>query len=234
VFQFTAGQKIPIVAEFIQNKPNNLLHMTVQQLVPRHGDFLTRLSPMNFYVLSAGTPDAERAKVVMKTVTDPHKFWGKYLLPTLAYDDPDWVDQQYWRGDVWAPVNYIAWPGIKRYASPEQTAQYADRGVDLFMSNWLKDGVCSENYLSTDGTHAHDPHYTWGALLNLIGLESIVDVDDEGNIVLNGFQTKTISLKNIPILGKRYDVKTAPGSAVLLHDGKVVLEAKGKVVKEKL
>jgi len=47
-------------------------------------------------------------------------------------------------------------------------------------------------------------------------------------VVLNGAQTNTISLKNIPYLGKSYDVQTAPGSAVLTDDGKVVLEAKGK------
>src|SRR5262249_26919044 len=96
---------------------------------------------------------------------------------------------------------------------------------------WLAYGVCSENYLSTNGNHDHDAHYAWGALLNLIGLESIVDVDDSSSIVLNGAQKKTITLTNIPLLGRRYDVHTQPGSAVLLRDGLAVLTAKGTFVR---
>jgi glycogen debranching enzyme len=195
------------------------------------GAFLTRLTPMNFYPLSAGAPDTARAQRVLQMLTDPKKFWGPYLLPTLAYDDPDYHQQEYWRGDVWAPVNYITWQGIKNYASPAQIIEFADRSVELFMKNWLAHGVCSENYLSTDGTSSHDPHYTWGALLDLIGVESIVDVDDSGKIVLNGAQTKTITLKNIPLLGRTYDVKTIPGEAELIRDGCVLLTAKGIIVR---
>jgi len=195
------------------------------------GAFLTRLTPMNFYPLSAGAPDPERAQRVLQVLTDPRKFWGQYLLPTLAYDDPDYHQQEYWRGDIWGPVNYIVWQGIKQYASPEQITEYADRSIALFMRNWLTQGVCAENYLSTDGNWSHDPHYTWGALLDLIGLESIVDVDDSGKIVLNGVQTKAITLKNIPLLGRTYDVKTTPGKAELIRNGRVILTAKGTVVR---
>ncbi len=227
----TQGQSVPVVIEYYQHDGESELHFFVTQPTPIHGAFLTRLTPMNFYALSAGAPDATRAARVLTVLTDPTKFWGKYLLPTLAYDDPDYHQQEYWRGDIWGPPNYITWVGIKKYASPQQINEFADRSVELFMREWLAKGVCGENYLSTDGTQNHDPHYTWGALLNLIGLESIVDVDDSGQIVLNGNQTKTISLAHIPLLGRIYDVKTSPGSAVLLRDGKVVLKANGKVVR---
>jgi putative isomerase len=210
------------------------LHFSVSQMTPAHGAFLTRLTPMNFYPLSSGVPDAERAKRVLGVLTDPTRFWGKYLLPTLAYNDPDWHDQEYWKGDVWGPPNYITWVGIRKYASPDQVAQYADRNVRLFMREWLRDGSCSENYLSTDGMHSHDPHYTWGALLNLIGLESIVDVDDSGKIVLNGTLNKNIILKNIPLLGRTFDVNVTPGAAQLIEHGKLMLTAKGEVVRATL
>ncbi len=200
---------------------------------PSGGRFLTRFTPMNFYPLSSGAPDAGRAEDVLGLMTNPKKFWGKYLLPTLAYDDPAWRQQNYWRGKVWGPVNYIVFDGIKRYGKPGQIADYADHNVNQFMWNWTTQGLCGENYMSSNGRQSSDPHYTWGALLCLVGLESIVDVDDAGQIVLNGAQTRTISLKNIPLLGRRYDVKTAPGSAVLLRDGKVVLEARGDIVRGK-
>jgi hypothetical protein len=109
--------------------------------------------------------------------------------------------------------------------------EFAERNVELFMTNWIAKGVCGENYLSTDGTQAHDPHYTWGALLCLIGLENIVDVDDSGYIILNGAQTRNILLQNIPLLGRRYDVKTAPGSATLIQNGKAILTANATIVR---
>jgi glycogen debranching enzyme len=227
----TQGQSVPVVVEYYQHEQGSELHFFVTQMTPTHGAFLTRLTPMNFYPLSSGAPDADRAKRVLSVLTDPTKFWGQYLLPTLAYDDPDWHIQEYWRGDIWGPTNYITWVGIKKYASPGQIAEFADRSVELFMREWLAHGVCSENYLSTDGTHNHDPHYTWGALLDLIGLESIVDVDDSGQIVLNGTMNKNITLSHIPLLGKYYDVKVTPGLAVLTLEGKTILTASGKVAR---
>ncbi len=138
------------------------------------------------------------------------------------------MQQEYWRGDIWGPVNYILWVGIKKYAAPGQIEEYADRNVRLFMHDWQAEGICSENYLSTDGSHNHDPHYTWGALLNLVALESIIDVDDSGQIVLNGTLNKTLTLSHIPLLGKTFDVKVTPGSAELLRDGRWFSPPRGK------
>jgi hypothetical protein len=227
----TKGQAVPVVVEYFQHEFGAELHFSVDHVLPTHGGFLTRLTPMNFYPLSAGAPGAARAARALGVLTDPARFWGKYLLPTLAYNDPNYHEQEYWRGDVWAPTNYLAWVGIKKYATPPQIAEFADRNVQLFTREWLAKGVCGENYLSTDGTQNHDPHYTWGALLDLIGLESIVDIDDANQIVLNGCQTRTITLTNVPILGRIYDVKTGPGSAQLIQNGKVVLTASGTIVR---
>jgi len=227
----TQGQAVPVVIEYFQRAQGSELHFFVGQVASTHGAFLTRLTPMNFYPLSSGAPDADRAKRVLSVLTDPARFWGPYVLPTLAYNDPDWHIQEYWRGDIWGPTNYITWVGIKKYASSGQITQYADRNVQLFMHEWLAKGVCGENYLSTDGTQNHDPHYTWGALLNLIGLEGIVDIDDAGQIVLNGTLDKTVTLTHIPLLGKIFDVKVTPGSTELIQDGKVVLTAKGGIVR---
>jgi hypothetical protein len=229
----TQGKTVPVVVEYFQNEQQSELHLAVKGPPPPSamGGFLTRLTPMNFYPLLAGAPDAERTREAMKMLTDPKKFWGQYLLPTVAYDDPDYYMQEYWRGDVWGPTNYLVWQGIKRYASPAQIAEFADRNVRLFMKNWEEKGVCGENYLSTDGTQNHDPHYTWGALLDLIGIESIVDVDNRGRIVLNGAHQNHIRLTRIPILGKIYDVKVTPGETDLIRNGSVVLVAKGEIVR---
>lgn len=65
--------------------------------------FLTRLTPMNFYPLACGAADQSRAQRVLAWIFNKDKFGGEWILPTLAYDDPDWGRQHYWRGHIWPP-----------------------------------------------------------------------------------------------------------------------------------
>lgn len=234
VVKLTAGQQVNMTIESMQKSPKALVKLCVSYQTPSGDKFLTRITPMNFYPLIAGCADESRAKQVLSTLTDPKKYWGPWLIPTLSYDDPNWGQQNYWRGTIWGPVNYILWEGIKHYASPRQINEYAGRSVNLFMNNWNKSKVCGENYLSSEGKQSSDPHYTWGALLNLIALESIVDVDDQGSIVINGTLTNTIDLKNIPLLGKYYDVRVRPGTTTLLLNDKEFLTAHGEVLHRKI
>jgi hypothetical protein len=81
------------------------------------------------------------------------------------------------------------------------------------LKNWEADGVCGENYLSTTGEQrtkriAHsDPHYTWGALLCLIGLESVVDITDSGQVMAGPGFNQNIEMDNIPWGGYLHHIK---------------------------
>jgi hypothetical protein len=177
------------------------------------GAFETRLTPMNFYPLICGAPDEQRAKRMLSVLTDPNKFWGRWIIPTLAYDDPDWHNQGYWKGNAWPPVNYLVWLGVKRYGTSEQKGRLAQRSVELFMQNWTSKGICGENFKSIDGTCNGFPHYTWGALLCLIGLEAFIDIGPDGQPVagskIDG--TENIQLRNIAAGGRLYRVSSALG-----------------------
>jgi len=179
------------------------------------GKFLSRLTPMNFYPLICGAPDRERAQRVLQVLTDPKKFWGQWRLPTLAYDDPDWKRQHYWRGKVWAPVNYLIFQGLQRYATPQQRNDFARSSVELFMRNWTAKGVCGENYLSTDGSQSSDPNYTWGSLLCLIGVEAMLAQAEDGKIVTAPGWVGDWTLRNIPLGGKLYQVRVHQGETMV-------------------
>jgi Trehalase len=175
--------------------------------------FETRLTPMNFYPLICGAPDERRAKRMIEVLTDPNKFWGRWIIPTLSYDDPDWHHQGYWQGNAWPPVNYLLSLGLKRYGTPEQKGRLAQRSVEMFMQNWTDKGICGENFKSLDGTCNGFPHYTWGALLCLIGLEVFMDVGPDGRPVAG---TKTglpenIQLRNVAAGGRLYQLSSGPG-----------------------
>jgi len=172
---------------------------------------------MNFYPLLCGAPDANRARRVLQTLTDPKKFWGPWLVPTLPYDDPEYATQEYWKGHVWGPVNYLVWLGLRRYGTPRQQAEFARRSVNLFMRNWTTCGTCNENYRSTDGTGDDHPHYTWGALLCQIGIEALYDIDAGGQPIglQNEMLTENLELRNVPAGGKLYTISSIDGKVTV-------------------
>lgn len=170
------------------------------------GDFLTRLTPANFYPLISGAPDAARAQRVLAIMTDPTQFWGEWIFPTVSRRDPLFLGQTYWHGTIWGPVNYLVFQGVKRYASPEVEAAFAQKSVHLFMNNWLANGFCGENFLSIDGSVGGNHNYTWGALMCLIGLESVADIDDTGQVKKGSGYNEPVDFKNIPIAGKQYGI----------------------------
>jgi len=180
---------------------------------PGEGKFITRLTPANFYPLMCGAPDQGRAARMLSILTNPKKFWGDWIVPTLAYDDPDYWVQGYWKGHIWAPVNYLLWHGLKRYATQAQQAEFVRKSIDLFMRNWTDHGTCNENFNSIDGTGDDYPHYTWGALMCQIALESLVDFDEAGRLfsVNNRHITEEIELRNVPAGGRRFRVRAKSG-----------------------
>ena len=42
------------------------------------------------------------------------EFWGDYVIPNVSRNDPSFTEQDYWRGRIWAPTNYIVGQGIAR------------------------------------------------------------------------------------------------------------------------
>jgi glycogen debranching enzyme len=182
--------------------------------------FLTRITPMNFYPLICGAPDAARARRVLDYLHQPRKFWGDWPLPTLAYDDPDWHLQDYWRGHVWAPVNYLLWQGLVRYDDNAHLADLAEKSVKIFMQNWNPDTtICSENYRSDNGKADDHPHYTWGALLPLIGVEALVDIGPDLKPVPRKLGLKeNLTLHHIPIGGKLYRIENKNGTVTVTRE----------------
>ncbi len=177
------------------------------------GRFVTQLTPANFYPLLCGAPDQARANRMLAIFANPKKFWGEWIIPTLPYDDPDWPKQHYWQGHIWAPVNYLLWQGVQNYCTPRQKGQFVRRSIDLFMRNWTKFGTCNENYRSTDGSGDDYPHYTWGALLCQIGVESLYSIDEHGSPQpMAAIETpEQVVLRNMPAGGILYRIERNHG-----------------------
>jgi putative isomerase len=84
------------------------------------GKMNTRLSPTNLYPMLAKAATPEQAKTMIeKHLMNPAEFWGEYVIPSIERDDPAFKDQQYWRGRIWGPMNYLVYLGLQNYQHAE-------------------------------------------------------------------------------------------------------------------
>ena len=137
------------------------------------GAFSHRLSPTNFYPLLARAATAEQAaRMVKEHLLNPSEFWGDWVLPSIMRSDPAFRDQDYWRGRVWGPMNYLVYLGLLNYNQPEARKLLAERSLALFETEWKQKGHVHENYNAITGAgddvRSSDRFYHWGALLGLI------------------------------------------------------------------
>ena len=110
--------------------------------------------------------------MIEKHLLNPKEFWGQWVIPSIARDDPAFKDQNYWRGRIWGPMNYLVYLGLRNYDEPQVPRQFAQKSYDLFLKEWTENGHVHENYNaitgSGDDVHSSDRFYHWGALLGYI------------------------------------------------------------------
>jgi putative isomerase len=132
-----------------------------------------RLSPTNFYPMlaHAATPDQART-MIEKHLMNPKEFWGQWVIPSIERDDPAFKDQNYWRGRIWGPMNYLVYLGLANYQDPDARSAFAQKSYDLFLKEWKENGHVHENYNALLGTgddvSSSDRFYHWGALLGYV------------------------------------------------------------------
>jgi putative isomerase len=132
-----------------------------------------RLSPTNFYPLLALTASPQQAhRMIEEHLLNPNEFWGEWVLPSIARDDPAFKDQNYWRGRIWGPMNYLVYLGLRNYDVPEVRRALAQKSLNLVQKEWREKGHLHENYNAVTGegddVTNSDAFYHWGALLGLI------------------------------------------------------------------
>ena len=137
-----------------------------------------RTSPTNFYPLLAGVPTSEQAEAMLeKHLLNPQEFWGEWVIPATPRCDSAFADNTYWRGRIWAPLNFLVYLGLRGYDTPkinDARKQLAAKSRSLLLKSWTSNGYVFENYNATTGqgddkTNS-DKFYHWGALLGFIDL----------------------------------------------------------------
>ena len=132
-----------------------------------------RVAASNFLPLLAGVPSRRQARRMVRVLRDPARFWGDWVLPTISRDDPAFADQQYWRGSIWPPMNYLVLQGLRRYGFDDLAADLAWKGARMFLADRRRTGFCRENFDTGTGRGQGQRFQSWGPLFALGALEEL-------------------------------------------------------------
>jgi putative isomerase len=153
------------------------------------GEFARHLSPTSFYPLAAGIATDEQAKVIIEThLLNPEEFWGEIVIPTTPFNDPTSLDNAYWRGRVWPPLNFMVWEGLRRYGYWDEARELAGRSWKIFEQGWSSRRHAHENYQINPVTDCDwldsDQFYSWGAMMPLMEIFQSAEVNPWHGVVL--------------------------------------------------
>jgi len=196
---------------------------------PLDGDwFFPQVSPDIFMSLLGKVAAPDQAEALRGIYHDPRKFAGEWILPTISRDDPLYPKQDYWRGKVWAPVNWLVYQGFKIYEWDREARLLAESSAKMFLKPWREKGNCHENFLSTTGEGSSDPHYTWGALMALIAVEELIDANPwHGLRFGTPDPVEAGAIERYPVAGALYSVELSEKSLFVKRDGRPLFTADG-------
>ena len=177
------------------------------------GEFDPCLSLTHFYTITAGIVNEERLDLLLNEhLLNEEEFWGDYVIPNVSRNDPSFTEQDYWRGRIWAPTNYIVGQGIARIKRTDIWDELVKKGLDMFIQCWREKGVVGENYNAITGEAAEkgktsDPFYHWGALLVYMAVERIIYFNQwEDKVDMQDKPDWLSGIKNIPVGDKKINI----------------------------
>lgn len=199
------------------------------------GRFSDHLAASGFYPLLAGIPTAAQADRMLAKLLDERLFWGRFVLPSISRSDPAFGDQQYWRGSIWPPINYLVCQGLRRYGFDGAAAELSARSLDLFLSSFRDFQLCRENFDSRTGAGGGQRHQSWGPLFALLGVEEFVDWTPwEGLRVGSLGPASDRKLRRLRLAGRSWEVASSAAGLRVRTDGEELLDTDGPVVLRRL
>jgi putative isomerase len=91
------------------------------------------ITPFGLYPLWTGQlPGAIRDRLIAH-LANPDEFWGEYVIPTVARNDPHFDPQAMWRGPVWANINYFFVEALRQVGARDLADALRAKTLELVM-----------------------------------------------------------------------------------------------------
>lgn len=194
-----------------------------------NGEFSKKQSPDCFLPLITGGVPQDRKEKLIALLKDERKFWGEYMIPSIARDDPSFEQQHYWRGQIWPPMVLWTYLSLKRAGERELAWTFAQKAAGMLAREWSEHGYSPENYNAITGRNSGSPHYNWGVLMGLPLLEELVEYQEDRVIFGNPYAEEGTCLSNIPVDGRYFDMRVENGITKIESEGKIVAEGEGRI-----
>lgn len=93
------------------------------------------VTPFNLYPLWTGQlPEAIRDRLI-EHLKNPQEFWGEYMIPTVARNDPHFQPETMWRGPIWANINYFFVEALNQVGEHDMANIIMHKTLDLVMKH---------------------------------------------------------------------------------------------------
>jgi hypothetical protein len=149
----------------------------------RDGSLSKSISPTNFYALNADcVTEIQKRRMMDEHFYNPKEFWGECIIPACPRNHPAYPEQDYWRGRIWAPTNFLAYISMKHAGLEKECADLAEKSEALLLKEWRLYGHVHENYNGDTGmgcdVKRSDRFYHWGGLLAYIAIDHALSTKD--------------------------------------------------------
>ncbi len=91
------------------------------------------LTPFNLYPLWSGQLPPHINQRLVDHLTNPDEFWGKFALPSVAFNDEHYDSQSMWRGPVWVNINYFFIEALRQVGYDDIADQLQTKTLELIM-----------------------------------------------------------------------------------------------------
>ena len=203
------------------------------------GQWANAYGANSFYPLIAGAVDTpKRLGALINNLTNPDRFWGKYIVPTLSIDNREYGVKgkpnnnghrnppflQY-RGSIVPYVNYLIYHGLCRYGLDELAGIFALKSAKLWQNN-VSDNVENYSLYLPNGKRYKAKEYlsAYGNMLAMIGLQELIDLEyfrpdlRTDALRFGTFADGNHSLTNLKLLGRTYSIDVNNFSTTLMID----------------
>ena len=211
------------------------------------GQWANAVGATSFYPLLAGAVDSpEKLSRIVNNLTDPKRFWGDFVIPTLSIDNrefgktskpdnngkrtPPYLE---YRGSIVPYVNFIVYHGLKRYGLDEIAGAVAQKSAALWAAN-VSNNVENYSVYLPKGKRARADEYLSanGNMLALIGMQELIDVEyfrpDLKNAVSFGtFIGGANTVTNLKLLDSVYSIEVTDESTAVIMDDVSLFKGEG-------
>ena len=131
---------------------------------PTHGEHYEKIKVKTwamFTPLFAHLPSTEEVEALLAGhFRNKKEFGSRFLLPTVALDEPSFDPRGFWRGPVWMAANWFLYRGLLNYGCTKEAGAVRDASRELLSQSGFR-----EYFDPHSGEGLGAEQFTWGALI---------------------------------------------------------------------